>query len=124
MGPLTQPDGHDSPRLIDAAVPSFAGGIEDTCVHAVDIATCALFDGDAFRQVARLVDVGALDDGGMIGQQLDHIIELRGRDDRYLRRKFRDKSLELLEATTVFILKVTSVNITVQERPRVQTPLA
>ncbi len=29
-----------------------------------------LFDGDALRQIAWLVDVGAFDDGGMIGQKL------------------------------------------------------
>ncbi len=32
MGPLAQSDGHDSPGLIDDAVPSFAGGIEDILV--------------------------------------------------------------------------------------------
>ncbi len=32
MGPYLQSDGHDSPRLIDDAVPSFAGGIEDILV--------------------------------------------------------------------------------------------
>ncbi len=32
MGPFSQSDGHDSPRLIDDSVPSLAGGIEDILV--------------------------------------------------------------------------------------------
>ena len=32
VGPVSQSDGHDSPRLIDDAVPGFAGGIEDILV--------------------------------------------------------------------------------------------
>jgi hypothetical protein len=30
-----------------------------------------LFHGDAFGEVARLIDVGALDDRGVVGQELD-----------------------------------------------------
>ena len=36
MGPLAQSDGHDFPRLIDDAVPSLAGGIEDILVGLED----------------------------------------------------------------------------------------
>ena len=36
MGPLAQSDGHDFPRLIDQAVPSLAGGIEDIVVGLED----------------------------------------------------------------------------------------
>ncbi len=36
MGPLAQSDGHDFPRLVDQAVPSLAGGIENILVGLED----------------------------------------------------------------------------------------
>ena len=36
MGPISQSDGHDPQRLIDEAVPSLAGSIEDILVGLED----------------------------------------------------------------------------------------
>ena len=34
VSPIAQSDGHDAPRLVDEAVPSFAGGIEEVLAHS------------------------------------------------------------------------------------------
>jgi hypothetical protein len=36
VSPIAQSDGHDAPRLVDKAVPSFAGGIEEVLVGLED----------------------------------------------------------------------------------------
>ena len=38
MGPVSQADGHDAPRLFDETVPGLTGGLEDLFVAVEDTA--------------------------------------------------------------------------------------
>src|SRR5271155_5190405 len=46
-----------------------------------------LFNGNAFREVAWLVDIGALEDGGMVGEELDRNRVKQRRDKRVAARQ-------------------------------------